>query len=302
MATFSKGISEFLASLFASLVSISPKLGVMLWKFFYQLTATFYPNKDFKFMNFGYSPLDDRTETIDLDEVDADNRYYIQLYHHVVCSIDLTNLNVLEVGSGRGGGADWIGRYLKPKKVVGIDFSEKAVKFCNENYHVNGLSFKVGNAESLPLEDNSFDVAINVESSHCYGSMDAFLGEIERVLREGGYFLLADLRGKKYLNDFREAIYQSGLTVIKETDITLNVIKALELDDGRKSTFIKKSILKRSPQWLVNYSLDSFGVKGSKIYKRFKSGDCFYLSFILQKQTDRSFDKDESGVNLDRAL
>ncbi len=36
---------------------------------------------------------------------------------------------------------------------------------------------------------------INIESSHCYGSMTRFLSEVSRVLRPNGYLLLADLRG-----------------------------------------------------------------------------------------------------------
>lgn len=37
---------------------------------------------------------------------------------------------VLEVGSGRGGGSSFMKRYLEPSRVVGADFSESQVKFC----------------------------------------------------------------------------------------------------------------------------------------------------------------------------
>ena len=269
-----------IAILFTIFCRISPKLKGVMWKQWYQFLARSYQRKDWNFMNYGYAPLGDQTEIFYLDKTDADNRFCIQLYHHVACTIDLRNLNVLDVGSGRGGGADYIKRYLKPKKMVGVDFSENAVKFCNQNYVFNGLSFEIGNAESLPFADNSFDVVINVESSHCYGSMDAFLGQVKRVLREGGYFLFADLRSKENIDVLRETLYKSGLTLIKETDITLNIVEALKLDNGRKTTLIKKTIHKL----LVQSFLEFAGTKDSKIYKKFKSGETIYQSFVLQKK------------------
>jgi len=144
----------------------------------------------------------------------------------------------------------------------------------------NGLSFDIGNAESLPFPDNSFDVVINVESSHCYGSMDAFLGQVKRILRKDGYFLLADFRSKENIDVLRETLYKSGLTLIKETDITLNIVEALKLDNERKTTLIKNTIHKP----LVQSFLEFAGTKDSKIYEKFKSGEIIYQSFVLQNK------------------
>lgn len=234
-------------------------------------------------MNYGYAPvadqIADQTKKIDLEEADEDNRFFIQLYDQVASAVDLRDLEVLEVGSGRGGGADYINRYLKPGKMVGLDLSESAVLFCNTIYDNNGLSFKVGNAESLPFPDDSFDIVINVESSHCYGSMEAFLGEVKRVLREGGYFLFADFRRAESLDVLRENLKGSGLNLIKETDITPNIIEALQSDNERRSALIKEKV----PKSLAGLFLQFAGVKGSKIYDRFCCGEAVYLNFVLQK-------------------
>ncbi|MCD6425463.1 MAG: class I SAM-dependent methyltransferase [Anaerolineales bacterium] len=232
-------------------------------------------------MNYGYVPLPDQNQVINLRAEDANYRYYIQLYDHVAGAVDLRDLKVLEVGSGRGGGADYIKRYLKPEIMVGLDFSENAVRFCNEKYNVEGLSFEGGNAESLPFIDNSFDVVLNVESSHCYSSMNAFLAQVKRVLREGGYFLMADFRRKEALEGLRESLNESGLTLIKETDITQNILEAMELDDERKTALIKKSIHRS----LVGFFLQFAGTSGSLIHERFISGETIYLSYVLQKGT-----------------
>ena len=268
-----------IVNLFTTLCRIFPILRGIMWKQWYQFLARAYQAKEWNFMNYGYAPLDDQAEIIYLDKTDTGNRFCIQLYHHVACAVDLRDLNVLEVGSGRGGGADYIKRYLKPEKMVGVDFAENAVKFCNRNYLFNGLSFETGNAESLPFTDDSFDVVINVESSHCYGSMDAFLGQVKRVLRKGGYFLFADLRSKENVDILRETLYKSGLTIIKESDITLNIVEALKLDNERKTILIKESVSKP----LIRTFLEFAGTIGSKIYEKFKSGDIVYLNFVLQK-------------------
>ena len=256
--------------------NISPNLQSIIWQKIYEFSAKVYDNQNWKFMNFGYTSLDHQNSII-LDKNDEDNRYYIQLYNHVLSNIDLKDLKVLEIGSGRGGGADYIKRYFKCKKMVGIDFSENAVKFCTNNYDIDGLSFKIGNAESLPLPDNSFDVVINVESSHCYASIDNFLSEVKRILPQNGYFLFADFRDVKEMNFLREKLDQSGFTLIKETDITPNIIKAIELDNERKTNWIKTTIHKP----LISIFIQMSGCKNSDIYNRFTSGKTIYHSFIL---------------------
>ncbi len=268
--------TNFLSTFINSMLS---KIKGALWKLWYQHLAKVYRRKDWKFMNYGYAPLDGSPEMMALEPVDAINRYCIQLYHHVASAIDLTGLEVLEVGSGRGGGTDYIKRYLKPKSLIGVDFAKDAVDFCNQNYAVEGLSFKVGDATALPFPDNSFDAVINVESSHCYPSMEAFLGQVKRVLRNGGHFLFADLRNKENIDDLREQLNKSGLKIVKETEITPNVVHALKLDNEHRTTLIKEMIRKSMVKTFLKFA----GTENSDIHNRFKSGKTIYMSCIMQK-------------------
>jgi ubiquinone/menaquinone biosynthesis C-methylase UbiE len=271
--------AKMIAKIFRIFSQLSPGLKTLLWKQWYQILASLYQKSDWKFMNYGYAPINNQSDKIYLNETDEDNRYCIQLYHYKASSINLKDLNVLEVGSGRGGGADYIKRYHKPKKMVGVDYCANAIRFCNRNYMVNGLSFEKGNAELLPFPDNSFDVVINVESSHCYGSMGAFLVQVNKVLRKGGYFLFVDFRSKDKIALLRETLCKSGLKLIDETDITPNIVEALELDDVRKTTLIKQAVFKP----LVRTFLEFAGVKGSAMYNEFKNGETVYQSFVFQK-------------------
>jgi ubiquinone/menaquinone biosynthesis C-methylase UbiE len=164
--------------------------------------------------------------------------------------------------------------------VVGVDFSKRAVAFCNKRYSfVEGLSFVAGDAECLPFRDNSFDVVVNVESSHCYGSINAFLMQVKRVLRQGGYFLYADFRDKDEIDSLRRELRHSGMTLIKETNITTNVIEALNLDNERKLVLIQEAVHKM----LLGPFQEFAGVRGSMMYEGFQTGEVIYSSFVLQK-------------------
>jgi ubiquinone/menaquinone biosynthesis C-methylase UbiE len=165
--------------------------------------------------------------------------------------------------------------------MLGLDLSENVISLCVENYKsVDGLSFKTGNAESLPFPDEIVDVVINVESSHCYGSVDSFLEQVTRVLRNGGYLLLADFRSKENVDVLREMLKKSGLILIKETDITQNIVEALRLDQELKKSFISDTIHKPLAGLFHQFA----GTPGTKINDRFENRESIYLSYILQKQ------------------
>ena len=58
---------------------------------------------------------------------DEQEQYNLQLYHYLVSTLtqkqNLRGLDILEVGSGRGGGISFIVRYMSPRSAIGIDIS-----------------------------------------------------------------------------------------------------------------------------------------------------------------------------------
>jgi SAM-dependent methyltransferase len=186
---------------------------------------------------------------------------------------------VLEIGSGRGGGASYIARYLKPKALTGLDFSDRAIQFCKRTHAVDRLAFIKGDAESLPFDAESFDAVINVESSHCYGSMETFLANAKRALRHNGYLLYADFRSKNDVAVLHDHMKESGMKILKREDITPNVLRSLDLDDQRKLLLIRALFR----DWLLKPFQEFAGLKGTKIYSGFQSGTMTYLNYVLQK-------------------
>ena len=87
-------------------------------------------------MNYGYLSSDFKNR--DLSSDDEKDRMFINLYDFVASQIPIKGLSVLEVGSGRGGGASFVARYHNPKSIVGLDFSRTAISLCsiaNANSH-----------------------------------------------------------------------------------------------------------------------------------------------------------------------
>ena len=266
----------YMLSFLYFLIKISPKTKKWFWKKWYTLFASKAPNPEFRFMNYGYYKDGFHPE---LDSSDEIERFPIQLYHHVTSQIELKGKSVLEVGSGRGGGAFHIAQYLRPLQMTGIDISDTAVELCNSIYDVDNLKFVVGDSENIPFDDEQFDVVINVESSHCYGSMQSFLRETFRILKPGGFFLFCDLRETSAVNELLTQFKISGLQLIENQDITENIIEAL----NRMSTERKETINHSVPRILKRTFESYAGVKGSKMYDSFSNGTLRYLSACLQK-------------------
>ena len=261
----------------------SPVVRRFLIKRLYQIIAGLDRDAALLFMNYGYAADGTGQGGVTLQPEDEVHRYPIQLYHAVAGAIDLTGKDVLEVGSGRGGGASYVTRYLKPKSYLGIDISPRAVAMCQRRHVVPGLSFRQGDAENLPVPDASVDAVVNVESSHGYGSFPRFLSEVRRVLRPGGHFLYTDHRGPHQLEEWSQAFAESGMTIVEEEDITAKVVHALDLEDARKQALIDR----KSPRILKDALREFAATRGSKAYERFQDGRTIYRRYVLRSEVDR---------------
>ena len=267
-----------IARIFIFFVRISPAFQKAIWRWWYQRLGKRAHDSGWTFMNYGYKYKNQKT--LNLTSKDESNRMFIQLYDYVASQIPIKDGEILEVGSGRGGGSSFLSRYHHPKSITGLDYSKSATKLSNELHgNVDNLFFKLGDAENLPFKDNTFDAVINIESSHCYGNMERFLSEVSRVVKPGGYFGWADLRAKDMVKETEFAFEKSSLTCIYNKTITPEVINALDDIHDTKMKMINNHV----PKFLRSAFTDFAGAKNSKIYNSFKSGDAVYLSKVLKK-------------------
>jgi SAM-dependent methyltransferase len=231
---------------------------------FYDSTAA--ATGDFAFMNYGYA----RTGAPPLDAA-APEQYCQQLYRHVIGAMPVEGKRLLEVSSGRGGGAAFVVSSFRPGSYVGVDISEQNVALARGRFSsLPGLTFQTGRAESLPFAEGSFDAVLNVEASHLYDDHPKFFAEVRRVLIAGGRFLYADLFWSN--NDPERLIREAGMEILESEDITANVVQSLDLDNDRRERIVTSSIPPAMQQDYRNWA----GVKGHRAYNRFASREWVY--------------------------
>ena len=234
---------------------------------------------DFTFMNYGF--VDPKMQPIVLEDRDQPHRFAAQLYHHLCGEASLDGKALLEVGCGRGGGASFVMRTYAPRSMMAIDISPAAVDLCRQVHDVPGLSFEVGDAERLSFDSASFDAVINVESSHGYGAMRYFISGVTNVLRSGGLFLFADLRPTGEINALRDQLTEHGLQIVRERDITTNVVAAL--NDGRETDY-RLALGDQVVEEAFRAEYEKFaGKKNTVNHRMLCDGEMTYLSIVLEK-------------------
>jgi SAM-dependent methyltransferase len=249
-------------------------------------------NDKVSLMNWGYASLDQEGQQPEFDADDEFNRYPLQMYHRVASARDIAGKSVLEIGSGRGGGADFLVRTFRPKSYVGVDLSEANVAFCNKTFARNGLRFQRADAQALPFLEAQFDRVINVESSHCYPKPEIFLQEVFRVLRPGGYLLMSDFRdtadtvppSTESRSTLLTQMKRAGFEILEHDDITPNVLASLDLDHDRKvKAFSEISGTQRKRMGeVVTWVL---ALKNGPIYREFQEGRKCYMRFVCRKSS-----------------
>lgn len=239
------------------------------------------------FMNLGFVDLDPAADALALSETDEMLRPFIQLYQHVLKPVSLEGKEVLEVGCGAGGGASFMMRYHHPKSVVGIDLVQANIDAANAQESLPGMTFQTGDAALLPFPDNSFDVVINIESSHSYPSVQRFLEEVKRVLRPNGFFLFADHRPvedewgqQRTVDSLRELLRETGMKIRRDEDITPNINAASELLHEGKQFMLDASEIEGFE--LVHFK-EIMHCRGSQNYEKLNSGAWQYRCYALQK-------------------
>ena len=223
--------------------------------------------------NYGFAPAEGQHQ----------ERFQMQLYTELLNLVDDRLepgriAHVLEISCGRGGGLGHLARRLpRQARVIGLDFSARAIAFCRERYAaVANLAFVRGHALHLPFEDGSFDLVVNVEASHAYGDDAAFLREVRRVLHPRGRFLYADYRTRRKVPMLEELARAAGLAG-ELRDITRNVVSACELDAERRQRIIRSG-LPWHARLLLGSSLEGYaGLPGTSTFERFHSGDRLYF-------------------------
>jgi ubiquinone/menaquinone biosynthesis C-methylase UbiE len=262
------------------MAKISRELANLLWRLWYPVLTRLSMGSQVNFLNYGYAYDGSERSRPLLKEQEESDRACIQLYHRVVSDVDLRGLDVLEISCGHGGGAAYVGGYMKPRSMHAVDRNARAIELCKLRHQVDGVTFSCGDACALKFHDSTFDAVINIEASHCYSDVPRFLAEVRRVLRPGGHFLYADFRqSNPHKAVVDRQLEASGLEVVTSKDISANVVRGMQLNTDKYLELIRHLI----PTILRRPAMNFAGVKGSAIYRALESGETVYICYHLRK-------------------
>ena len=213
----------------------------------------------------------------------SEEQHSYELYSQLIADTPLQGKDVLELGSGRGGGACFLLETQSPRRLVALDYAPRTIRWCRRNFSRPGLDFICGDANNPPFPEASFDVIVAVEVTHCIPDKAAFLSAVARILRPGGRLLIADFFYRRpdamhALEKFDSAVANSNFNTIAIDDWTVGVIAAIEADSERRKTDIQRSV----PRFLRELSIQFASTTASSTYTAMQAGRTVYRRYVLE--------------------
>jgi ubiquinone/menaquinone biosynthesis C-methylase UbiE len=123
------------------------------------------------------------------------NNYLRNAQRQVISRLEAKeDIRFLDIGCGTGWAVGQVAKLVDGQgQFYGVDLSTKMVEKAQENFSdMNNFHFLQANAESIPLDADSFDRIICTNSFHHYLHPDLALREMHRLLKIGGKLFILD--------------------------------------------------------------------------------------------------------------
>jgi demethylmenaquinone methyltransferase/2-methoxy-6-polyprenyl-1,4-benzoquinol methylase len=102
---------------------------------------------------------------------------------------------ILDVATGTGDMAILASQILQPKKIIGIDISEKMLEIGRQKYkaeNIDNIELLYGDSETINFSDNSFDAVTVAFGVRNFENLHKGLEEILRVLKPGAMLVVLE--------------------------------------------------------------------------------------------------------------
>jgi len=142
--------------------------------------------------------------------------------------------NVLDIGCGSG---QFIGILMQSlgsfDSITGVDVDDAVLQEARGKFSSNAFRFINASSLSLPFEDGSFDLVSISKALHHVENDRQTLGEMRRVLKQGGYFLINEM-------------IRDGLTASQQSYLLYHHIRS-EIDQllgvSHNTTYLQSDLL-----------------------------------------------------------
>lgn len=127
-----------------------------------------------------------------IPDVGLDSELAVEHYQRYHAVLDLlANKVVLDAAAGEGYGSDLLAG--SAQTVCGLEIDPQAVLQARGKYQRPNLHFIQGTIAGLPFHDGTFDAAVSFETIEhvAEGLQEAFVKEVKRVLKPGGFLLIS---------------------------------------------------------------------------------------------------------------
>lgn len=170
---------------------------------------------------------------------------------------------VLDVGSGGGLDVFLASKKVGPKgKVIGLDMTEQMIERAKQNArkgNYNNVEFKLGEAEDIPVKDNSIDLVMSNCVINLAPNKEKVYREIYRVLKPGGRFVISDIVTEKELDESIKNNPEKLVACVGGALTEKDYIGAI-----KKAGFEKVKILEKSSMVVSGVKVLSETIKGEK--------------------------------------
>lgn len=122
-----------------------------------------------------------------LDEIDEMGRFAI--IGGLIKKKFSGNLNILELGCGRGSLLDYI--YSEELNYLGIDLSNVAINYAKEKYKYSNINFLEDDFNNINSSINNFDCIVFNESLYYANNIESILFNYNGLLKKNGYIIVS---------------------------------------------------------------------------------------------------------------
>lgn len=214
--------------------------------------------------------------------------------------------NILELGAGRGANSFFLAERNPTITFYAIDFSTSPIK----KYIRKNLTFNFADYHNLSIfDDNFFDVIFAIETVCHSDKKEVVLREVYKKLKKGGVFIIFDgylSKDRNLLNEeqkttcvliekgmainefeslesFNKKVISTGFTVLKEENLSENILPTLLRFEKMANKFFKNKFLQKILTFIFPEKVIRNSISGYLMPNFIEEKIGFYIKHVLQK-------------------